>query len=160
MKKKFTVTNQDYFDYQWHLFKRNPTARRTARIQMFLPIAVFIIICIFYFATKKPLKGLLPLGVALVLWPFIYQFFFNRSMKKKLAKLIDEMSDDLPLGDHRVTFDDEGLSDGDVQFNYGEIRYVMDPESDFYYIFYKDVPTAYLLPKEYAGEKIKAKIRK
>lgn len=159
MKKKFTVTDQDYFDYQWHLFKRNPTAKRTMRIQMAIPIAVFLAILIFYMATEKPLKGLLPLGVVLILWPFIYQFFFNRSMKKKLMKLIAKMRDDLPIGEHHVDVGETGISDGKLNFRYDEIRYVSSPNNAFYYLFYRDEPAAYLLPKELAREEITSKIR-
>lgn len=159
MKKKFTITEEDYFHYQWHMFKANPTAKRTMYIQMAMPIVVFIAIAIFYYATGKELKGLLPLGLVLVLWPFLYQFFFNRSMKKKLKQLIRKMKKDLPIGDHHATIDEKGVQDGDVEFAYDDIRYVMEGDGGFYYIFYKDAPSAYLLPKDMAADNVKSKIQ-
>ncbi|MDY3118987.1 MAG: hypothetical protein SOW18_05575 [Peptoniphilus sp.] len=155
MKETFTVTEDDYLAYQWHLFKHNPTAKRTMRIQMISPIAVFVAIGAFYFFTKRPLKGLLPLAVALVLWPFLYQFFFNRSMKKRLRQLIRKMQKDLPLGEHKVLIDNDGIRDKDLTVAYDAIRYAMENQ-DFLYIFYDDSPQAYLLPKSLANEKILA----
>ena len=157
MKETFTVTEEDYFIYQWHLFKHNPTAKKTMLIQMITPIAVFLAIGIFYIATKKPVKGLLPLAVALVLWPFLYQFFFNHSMKKKLKQLISKMEKDLPIGKHIVHIDEKGLKDKDLFVAYDDIRYAVENEN-YIYIFYKDSPQAYLLPRELANEAIKKHI--
>lgn len=157
MKETFTVTEEDYFTYQWHLFKKNPTAKRTMRIQMITPIAVFLAIGIYYVATKKPVKGLLPLAVALVLWPFLYQFFFNRSMKKRLKQLIKKMEKDLPIGQHTVLIDEKGLKDKKLFVAYDDIRYAVENEN-FVYIFYKDSTQAYLLPKELANDTIKSHI--
>lgn len=157
MKETFTVTEEDYFTYQWHLFKQNPTAKRTMLIQMITPIAVFLAIGAYYVATKKPVKGLLPLAVALVLWPFLYQFFFNRSMKKKLKQLIRKMEKDLPIGKHTVLIDEKGLKDKKLFVAYDDIRYAVENEN-FVYIFYKDSTQAYLLPKELANDAIKSHI--
>lgn len=157
MNEVFTITEDDYFAYQWHLFKRNPTARRSMTIQMLTPIAVFVAIAIFYIATKKPVKGLYPLGVAMIFWPFLYRTFFYRSMKKKLRKLIRKMEKDLPIGEHRVAITDSGIEDGDVAFAYDDIRDLIANEN-FLYIFYKDVGQAYLLPKNLANEKIMSRI--
>lgn len=157
MKETFTVTEEDYFTYQWHLFKQNPTAKRTMLIQMITPIAVFLAIGAYYVATKKPVKGLLPLAVALVLWPFLYQFFFNRSMKKKLKQLIRKMEKDLPIGKHTVLMDENGLKDKKLFVAYDDIRYAVENER-FVYIFYKDSPQAYLLPKELVNDAIKSHI--
>lgn len=157
MKEKFTLTEDDYFAYQWHLFKHNPTAKRSMTIQMLTPIAVFLAIAIFYIATKKPVKGLYPLGVAMILWPFLYRTFFYRSMKKKLRALIRKMEKDLPIGEHQVSITEEGIQDGDVEFSYDDIRDLIENEN-FLYIFYKDVGQAYLLPKHLANEKINSRI--
>lgn len=157
MKETFTVTEEDYFTYQWHLFKHNPTAKKTMLIQMITPIAVFLAIGAYYVATKKPVKGLLPLAVALVLWPFLYQFFFNRSMKKKLKQLIRKMEKDLPIGKHTVLIDEKGLKDKNLFVAYDDIRYAVENEN-FVYIFYKDSTQAYLLPKELANDTIKSHI--
>lgn len=157
MKEKFTLTEDDYFAYQWHLFKHNPTAKRSMTIQMLTPIAVFVAIAIFYIATKKPVKGLYPLGVALVLWPFLYRTFFYRSMKKKLRALIRKMEKDLPMGEHQVRITEEGIADEAVNFSYDDIRSIIENEN-FLYIFYKDVGQAYLLPKHLANEKINSRI--
>ena len=157
MKEVFTITEDDYFAYQWHLFKHNPTAKRSMTIQMLTPIAVFAAIAIFYMATKKPVKGLYPLGVAMILWPFLYRTFFYRSMKKKLRKLIRKMEKDLPTGEHQVRITEEGIQDGDVEFSYDDIRDLIENEN-FLYIFYKDVGQAYLLPKHLANEKINSRI--
>lgn len=157
MKEVFTITENDYFAYQWHLFKHNPTAKRSMTIQMLTPIAVFVAITIFYIATKKPVKGLYPLAVALVLWPFLYRTFFYRSMKKKLRKLIRKMEKDLPLGEHQVAITEEGIQDGDVDFTYDDIRSIVENEN-YLYLFYKDATQAYLLPKHLANEKIKSRI--
>ncbi len=157
MKETFTVTEEDYLTYQWHLFKQNPTAKRTMRIQMITPIAVYLAIGIFYVATKRPIMGLLPLAVALVLWPFLYQFFFNRSMKKRLKQLIKKMEKDLPIGKHTVLIDEKGLKDKNLFIAYDDIRYAEEHEN-FVYIFYKDLPQAYLLPKELANDAIKSHI--
>lgn len=157
MNEVFTITEDDYFAYQWHLFKHNPTAKRSMTIQMLTPIAVFVAIAIFYMATKKPVKSLYPLAVAMILWPFLYRTFFYRSMKKKLRKLIRKMEKDLPMGEHRVAITDSGIADGDVAFAYDDIRSVIANEN-FLYIFYKDAGQAYLLPKNLANEKINSYI--
>ena len=157
MNEVFTITEDDYFDYQWHLFKHNPTAKRSMTIQMLVPIAVFVAITIFYIATKKPVDGLYPLGAAITLWPLLYRFFFYRSMQKKLRKLIRKMEKDLPIGEHHVAITEEGITDGDVDFTYDDIRSVVENEN-YLYLFYKDATQAYLLPKHLANEKIKSRI--
>lgn len=157
MNEVFTITEDDYFAYQWHLFKHNPTAKRSMTIQMLAPIAVFVAITIFYIATKKPVKGLYPLGAAITLWPLLYCFFFNRSMQKKLRKLIRKMEKDLPIGEHHVVITEEGITDGDVAFTYDDIRDLVANEN-YLYLFYKDATQAYLLPKNLANEKINSYI--
>ena len=161
MKKKFTITEEDYFHYQWHMFKKNPTAKRTMYIQMALPILVFIAIAIFYYATGKALKGLLPLGVVLVLWPFIYQFFFNRTMKKKLKQLIQKMKKDLPIGDHHASMDEKGIHDGDIvvveqtpEARNGEIVVAMMEDEATVKRFYKENGHFRLQPENDAFEPI------
>ncbi|MDQ0507977.1 Uncharacterised protein [Aedoeadaptatus ivorii] len=155
MKHRFTLSEEDYFRYQWFMFLNNPAAKRTMRIQQFLPMAVFVAVAIFYLFTEKSIKDLLPLAGVLVLWPFVYVFFFKRSMRKKLKSLIARMKDDLPLGEHTVTIEDGALADGDVRFSFDEIRGICEADRH-YYIFYGDHPAAYLLPKEAADAQLAA----
>ncbi|MDO5037322.1 MAG: YcxB family protein [Tissierellia bacterium] len=142
----YTLTKEDYIQFNLKQLSASNKNRRRMALQMMVPMVLTLAIFLFYFfkGSLKVSTGII-LTVLFLAWPFIYIYTFKRAVKKRLNQFIDQNLEDLNLGDKTLTITDKGLKDSE-SFRAFKNLYRIE-ESQGYYFFHQTDSAAIILPK-------------
>lgn len=149
MTINYELTKQDYIDFNMHHIATSPTMKRALFIQRFILPILFLVLPIFLIQiTDIPLwYWFSVLGTASVLWIVLYPKSVNRSVAKRISKMISEGSATGIVGTHCLSLTEQGIVD---KTEYSETRYhVIEriEESEKHIFIYVSAVMAYIIPK-------------
>lgn len=89
MLVEYTVTDEDYLDFNLYHFYHSPSIHRSLRIQQFLAPVMFLVIPFIF--RLDPLSFFLPAFIiTALLWLIFYPRYFHWFVKRRTAKFLAE----------------------------------------------------------------------
>lgn len=151
MEINYTLTPEDYIQFNFKQFSQNDKMKRSMMIQLMVPILVVLAILIFRIVQKTVTTGFIIFIVAaIVLWPIIYTYFFKRTLRRRLEKITRERASELDLGPRSVFIDENGLREEKSILHFSDL--IRIEETVGYYFFHQTEDLAYILPKRDLSE--------
>lgn len=113
MNLKYELTKQDYIDFNLNHMKVSPALKKLVFIQQFVIPAFYLLLPIFLAPLlDTPLwlwyAAFIPLSI---LWAIFYPKHFNKTIARRMSKMLEEGRTDTILGEHTMTITDEGILD-------------------------------------------------
>lgn len=151
MELKFYLTEEDYLNFNMFHIKNSKTAKRTLRMQRFLPPVIFII---FSYVLSKLGNISFP-GVFIVylivsiLWIIFYPKYYYHYVSRHTKKMIKEGKNEGFLGERQMILTEEGVrnytqfSDGTVSWS--GIKSFKEDRNAIY--LYNSAVSALIIPK-------------
>lgn len=151
MEIKYTLTEEDYINFNLFHLKNSKTAMNALKIQrLLIPILYLIVGFILAKVSEGPLflwlSIFLLLGIA---WYFFYPKYFYHSVMRRVRKMLKEGKNEGLLGEHLMTVSEEGIHDisssGETSVKWPSIENFTEDEHNLY--FYNTSLSAYIIPK-------------
>lgn len=115
MDFEYILSKQDYIDFNVFHISYSDSMRRSVFIQRYIPPIGFLILpFILILVTTIPLWYWLTVFVfTSILWIAFYQKYIERSISKRISKMLDEGENEGKgiLGKHKFSFSKEGIVD-------------------------------------------------
>ncbi|WP_186580578.1 YcxB family protein [Aquibacillus kalidii] len=151
MEFTYTLTEEDYINFNLTHVKQSITVKRSIGIQRFsIPIIYIALAFVMSALLDIPVLWMLvPFSVLSVIWVITYPKIFLRSIRKNASKMIKEGKNENLLGTHHMIVNDNGLTDinenGETKVNWSGIDKVVH-EQDYIFLYNSSV-SAYIIPK-------------
>lgn len=151
MQIKYSLTEEDYINFNLFHMKNSKTAMNALKVQrLLIPIVYMAVAYVF----ARVLDGSYILsfsifGVMGVLWIIFYPKYHYNFVLRQVKKMIKEGKNEGLLGEHLMTISEEGVHDANPQ---GETKVswsgIQDMKEDEYNLYlYNSAVSAYILPK-------------
>lgn len=151
MEVSYNLTEEDYIHFNMFHIKNSKSTIQTLKIQRFsVPIIYIIISFVFSKILEIPfLYMLIPFLILSLIWVVFYEKYFNKSIIRRLKKMMNEGENDGLIGEHHLVITEEGIVDttstGETRVNWSGIKYLKE-DNEYFYIYNSSV-SAYILPK-------------
>lgn len=151
MEITYTITEQDYLQFNLFHMKNSQTAMNALKVQRFLIPIVYMVVAYFFakLMGDSYILSFVIFGIAAVLWIVYYPKYFYNSVIRRVRKMIQEGKNEGILGEHLMILTEEGIVDknstGETRVNWSGIQDLK--EDDQYLYLYNSSVSAYILPK-------------
>ena len=151
MEIRYSLTEEDYLNFNMFHIKNSKTTKRALNMQRFLMPIIFIVLS--YVLSKVGNMSFFGLFIALlivsILWIIFYPRYFYSYVFRNTKKMIKEGKNDGLLGEHLMILSEEGIidsnSNGETKVTWSGIKTFKEDEHNIY--LYNSSVSAYILPK-------------
>ena len=151
MEIRYSLTEEDYLNFNMFHIKNSKTAKRALNMQRFLTPILFIVAS--FVLSKVGNISFLGLFIAFfmvsILWIIFYPRYFYSYVIRNTKKMIKEGKNDGLLGEHCMIFSEEGIVDStttsETKVTWSGIKNIKEDTHNIY--LYNSSVSAYILPK-------------
>ncbi|TKC18034.1 YcxB family protein [Robertmurraya kyonggiensis] len=151
MQIKYSLTEEDYLNFNLFHMKNSKTANKALKVQRYLIPIVYMVVA-YVFARVLDGSYILSFsifGIMGILWIIFYPKYHYNFVLRQVRKMITEGNNEGLLGEHLMTISEEGVHDANPQ---GETKVswsgIQDLKEDEHYLYlYNSAVSAYILPK-------------
>lgn len=151
MEIRYSLTEEDYLNFNMFHVKNSKTAKRALNMQRFLMPIIFIVLS--YVLSKVGNMSFFGLLIAFlivsILWITFYPKYFYSYVFRNTKKMIKEGKNDGLLGEHHMVLSEEGIidltSNGETKVIWSGIQTLSEDKYNIY--LYNSSVSAYILPK-------------
>ncbi len=151
MEIRYSLTEEDYLNFNMFHIKNSKTAKRALNMQRFLTPILFIVAS--FVLSKVGNISFLGLFIAFfmvsILWIIFYPRYFYSYVIRNTKKMIKEGKNDGLLGEHCMIFSEEGIVDStttsETKVTWSGIKNIKEDTHNN--DLYNSSVSAYILPK-------------
>jgi Ca2+/Na+ antiporter len=148
---RYSLTEEDYLNFNLFHIKNSNTAKKALNMQRFLMPIIFIVLS--YVFSKVGNLSFIGLLIAFlivsILWVMFYPKYFYSYVIRNTRKMIKEGKNDGLIGEHHMIFSEEGIidstSNGETKVTWSGIKTFSEDKNSIY--LYNSSVSAYILPK-------------
>lgn len=147
----YTLTEEDYLNFNMYHVKNSKTATKSLNIQRFLGPLFFIVFAyVFSLIVDIAFLGIfIPFLVISIFWVIFYPKYFYSLVKRQTKKMIQEGENEGLLGKHHLLMTDEGIteitSSSETRVRWESLKDLTEDDHSFY--LYNSGLSAIILPK-------------
>lgn len=151
MELKYTLTEQDYINFNLFHIQNSKMATKALKIQRYT-IPVLYLVLAYIFATigdSSYILSFIIFSIFGILWFVLYPKFYYRTVIRNVKKMMKEGRNEGLLGEHHMLLTSEGIVDnnttGETKVAWSGIQEVKEDKNYLY--LYNSSVSAYILPK-------------
>ena len=152
MEIRYSLTEEDYLNFNMFHVKNSKTVKRALNMQRFLTPILFIVAS--FILSKVGNISFLGLFITFlvvgILWIIFYPRYFYSYVIRNTKKMIKEGKNDGLLGEHHMILSEEGIvdstSNGETKVTWVGIQTLSEDKFNIY--LYNSSVSAYILPKK------------
>lgn len=151
MEINYTLTEEDYLNFNMYHVKNSKTAVKSLKLQRFIT-PLFFIVFAFVFSAIADVSfwGLFIIFFVIgILWVLFYPSYFYSVVRRQTKKMIQEGENEGLLGKHHLVMTEEGItettSSGKTKVCWGSLKDFKEDDKNFY--LYNSGLSAIILPK-------------
>lgn len=151
MEIYYTLTEDDYMNFNLYHVKNSSTAKKALKIQRLMgPFLYLFFTVLLYLYIDIPSPVLVILFLVLSsLWLFLYPRYFYNHILRSTKKMIKEGANDGLLGEHHMILSDDGIidlsSNRETKVQWSGVQLFKEDDDNLY--LYNSSISAYILPK-------------
>lgn len=151
MQIKYSLTEEDYLNFNLFHMKNSNTAKKALKVQRYLIPIVYMVVA-YVFARVLDGSYILSFsifGIMGILWIIFYPKYHYNFVLRQVKKMIKEGKNEGLLGEHLMTISEDGIHDanpqGETKVSWSGIQDMKEDEQNLY--LYNSAVSAYILPK-------------
>lgn len=151
MELNYELTKEDYVDFNMYHVKNSKETKKAVFIQRYVISLMFLIIPIVIWILKKETFNIIYVICPLfwIMWILFYNKAFDRSITKKINRMLDKSINSGLIGMHNITIDNgeliEKTSNGYIKNNIRDINEIQETKDHIF--IYISNNNAYVIPK-------------
>lgn len=151
MQINYSLTEEDYLNFNMFHIKNSKTAINAMKKQRFLPPILFLILSfVFSAAGDVSFLGMfITFFLISILWVIFYPKYFYSYVIRNTKKMVKEGKNGDLLGNHTMMMTKEGIVDstsiGETKVNWSGMMNFKE-DNDYFYLYNSSI-SAYIIPK-------------